>query len=260
MKTWFQFVLVALMVCASPLLAQEVGYLNLLGVKARTRLRAPAPPPPVCKDGVCSAGGSIGSAGIGCGAGALNEPRALKTTLVSLDRFSYTPEQQAEVEIKIENAGSVDMTIPLSPHLADLQPADETLPFNYSSLSLSMDIEGLHGRRVSRPTMDLYGRPEVEGSLITLKPGEWIRVRVQTSLAVSAEKLDVADSRWLANVSYELQSTQFLPNVKDGGYGTSSTNIYPRQLSGPPVTLEIRKPEATGKVSEGGLAFTRDKR
>ena len=125
-----------------------------------------------------------------------------------------------------------------------------------------MGIEGLHGEKVSWDVMDLYGRPEIGGSLITLKPGEWIRVLVQTTVAVSAEKLGVADDRWLANVSYALQSTQFLPNVKQGGYGTSSTNIYPRQLSGPAVTLEIRKPETkdskheSGNESEGGLAFS----
>jgi hypothetical protein len=235
-------VAMAVLLCASPaLIAQEVAYLNLLGVTPRREFRAPKAPDPVCEDGVCT-GGGVGSGSVGCGAPARDEPRALKTTLVSLDRFSYTAGDELEMEVRIENVGSLAMDIPWSPHLSDLQPADETLAFSYSSLYLSLLLRRPDGQTEDILVESLYGVQGRAGSLLTLRPGQWVRLRMETTLSVPVEKL-AEDGRWSANVTYGLRSEKFVPNVKFGGYSTSIENQYPRYLSGNPVALQIVAPK-----------------
>ena len=234
--------MILLLLSATGLTAQEVAFLDLVDVKPRTELRAPPWPPPVCKeDGSCTAsGGSSGS--ISCGAVALGEPRALKTTLVSLDRFAYAPEDTPEIEVNIENVGSVDMTIPWSPHLADLQPADETRSFHYLSLALLLQLTSEADKRKKEiiEAARLYGSVENPATLKVLKPGQWIRLRIKAKLAISSEKLRGNADYWASAVP-ELRSETFVPNLKNGGYGTDIANDYPRRLYGPGLMLRIGK-------------------
>lgn len=226
---------ILVLLSASALTAQEVAFLDLVDVKPRIELRSP-PLPPVCKqDGSCTvSGGSFGS--IACGAVGLGEPRALKTTLVSLDRFAYAPGDTPEVEIKIENVGSVDIAIPWSPHLADLQPVDETRSFHYLSIALSLELTSQRdkGKKEIIEAAKLYGAVENPATLTVLTPGQWVRLRVKAKLAVSSENADYS-----ANAIPELRSEIFIPNVKNGGYGTDIANDYPRRLYGPALMLRI---------------------
>ena len=91
--------------------AQEVGYLDLTDVTPRTTLRYPPAPPPICKKGVCIAGGSVGAA-IACGAGDWRDAHALKTTVTWLDQLDYQIGGNIEFEMQLENAGSETMAIP----------------------------------------------------------------------------------------------------------------------------------------------------
>ncbi len=223
--------------------AQEVGYLDLVDVKPRTELRHPDPSPPVCKeDGTCTASGSLGGMSLGDGGTGANEPKALRTTLLSLDRFAYAPDDAAEMEIKIENVGSVDMIIPWSPHLADLQPADEKQIFHYRSFAVVLNLASRADKSQNEivEAVKLYGVTEKPATLKVLKPGEWLRLRIKTKLAAYPDKLKT-DSDYLASVLPQLRSETFIPNVKYGGYSTDITNEYPRSLSGPELTLRITK-------------------
>jgi hypothetical protein len=229
-----------LLLSASALMAQEVAYLDLVGVKPRSELRSPPSPSPVCKaDGTCTmSGGTFGS--ISCGFEAREGPRALKTALISLDRFSYAPDDAAEMEIKIENVGSVAMKIPWSPHLADLQPANETQRFHYSSFAIVVSLRSPaeNSRLEIMETAKLYGVAERPSTLVLLKPGEWLRLRIKTRLAAYPEKLKSNTEYWV-NASPQLRSETFIPNVKYGGYGTDIASEYPRRLSGPDMMLRI---------------------
>lgn len=221
---------------------QEVAYLDLVGVKPRTELRSPPVPPPVCKeDGTCTVtGNSFGS--VSCGGTARGERRALKTTLVSLDRFAYTPDDSAEIEIRIENVGIVNISIPWSPHLADLQPEDEKQSFQYSSLAIMLELtrSQVDKHREIIEAAKLYGTARVPSSLTVLKPGQLVRLRVKTELAVSSKKLqDEAD--YQANLAAELRSEVFIPNLSYGGYSTDVANEYPQRVYGPDLLLHIIK-------------------
>lgn len=243
------------MLSATTLAAQEAAYLDLVDVTPRTELRHPAPPPPVCKeDGTCTAG-SLGGVSIGDGGLGANEPKALRTTLLSLDRFSYAPDDAAEMEIKIENVGSVDIVIPWSPHLADLQPADEKQIFHYRSFAAVLKLTNTADKSQQSiiEAVHLYGIAEKKDTLKTLKPGEWLRLRLKTKLAAYPDKLKQG-SDYSASVLPQLRSEMFIPYLKSGGYGTDIVNEYPRSLSGSEVTLRITKngtrPETRGKTKE----------
>lgn len=223
-------------VCA----AQEVGYLDLTSAVARTQLRHPPRPEVQCGgDGPCVGhGGGWGSIGIGCGAESPKEPRALRTTLTWLDRVSYGDGEEIEFEVKLENVGTVAMKIPRTPHLADLQPADVSVPFDYYDISLSLQIAPF----VSIGVVHLYGtedRPAID-----LQPGEWIRVRGRTELRFN----DALKSRAASGKIHEtltafafLRKVTFIPHP--GGYSESIKNLYPRRLQGPGLFVELRKPQ-----------------
>jgi hypothetical protein len=245
-----------LLLSATALTAQEVAYLDLVEVKPRTELRAPPSPPPICKeDGTCTFSGGIGGGSIGDGVEGPNEPRALKTTLLSLDRFAYAPDDAAEMEIKIENVGSVAMAIPCNSNLADLQPADEKQSFHYRSFAIILKLTNAANKsqQLIMEATHLYGIPENPDTLKVLKPGEWLRLRIKTKLAVYSDKLK-AGSDYSASVFPQLRSETFVPNLKYGGYSTDIANEYPRRLSGPELTLRIingdPQAEARDKMKE----------
>jgi hypothetical protein len=241
-----------LLLSASALRGQEVGYLDLVGLTPRTKLRHPEPPPPVCKEGgTCSVSGSVIGVSIGDGGLGANEHKALKTTLLSLDRFAYVPDDVVEMEIKIENTGSVDMVVPWSPHLADLQPADETQTFHYRSFAAVLKLTNTADKSQQSiiEAAHLYGITERPDTLKTLKPGEWLRLRFKTKLAAYTDKLKT-DSDYSASVLPQLRSETFVPNVKYGGYETDIANEHQRILSGPELTLRIVKKDAQVQARE----------
>jgi hypothetical protein len=148
----------------------------------------------------------------------------------------------AEMDIRIENVGSVQMSIPWSPHLADLQPADEKQRFHYSSLAIILELTNVADNR-QRATVEaakLYSVRENPTTLKVLKPGEWVRLRMKADLAISAEKLR-GDVVYSASAVPELRSETFIPNLENGGYGTDIANEYPRRLYGPGLILRITK-------------------
>ncbi|HZS29382.1 MAG TPA: hypothetical protein VFB76_19310 [Candidatus Angelobacter sp.] len=236
---------------ATALMAQEVAYLDLVDGKPRTELRAPSPPPPVCKeDGTCTFSGGIGGGSVGDGVEGPNEPRALKTTLLSLDRFAYAPDDAAEMEIKIENVGSVDMAIPWNPNLADFQPADEKQGFHYRSFVIVLKLTNAadKSQQLIMEAAHLYGIPGKPETLKVLKPGDWLRLRIKTKLATYTDKLK-AGSDYSASVLPQLRLETFVPNLKYGSYSTDIANEYPRRLSGPELMLRISNGEEQSGVA-----------
>src|SRR5437660_1649442 len=153
------------------------------------------------------------------------------------------------MEIKIENVGSVEMAIPWSPHLADLQPADEKQSFHYLSFAIILNLANSPDNKQHEivEAAKLYGVAEKPTSLMVLKPSEWLRLRVKAKLAVSSEKLKGNADYW-ASIVPELRSETFVPNVKYGGYGTDIANEYPRRLSGLALMLRIVKSDTSAFI------------
>ena len=113
-------------------LAQEVGFVDLTQIVARTELRHPAPRNDEATDRR-GGDGIVDRSHDYCDVpNAPKDVGALRTTLVWLDRDEYAVGDHQKFEVRIENVGSVPVEMPFSPHLADLQPVDASQKFGYS--------------------------------------------------------------------------------------------------------------------------------
>jgi hypothetical protein len=224
-------------------IAQEVGYLDLTGVTPRTNLRYPPSPPPKvnCKNLVCSGiGGGFASTAIACGFGRRDDPRAIQTTVTWFDRVDYHIDDDIEFEIKLENTGSETMLIPWTPHLADLQPADDSKAFDSLELDLNLDIKR-DPIAITLPLTILYGSKETANTVVELHPGEWVRLRSSVKLVVyEAFRKHVNEEpgvAWQATARFGYRHDSFHPSP--GGSFTSIANDYPRNPLGSPRLLRI---------------------
>jgi hypothetical protein len=150
--------------------AQEVAFLDLTKVAARVDLRRPKASSP-------RAGGYNGIDATYPCSDPTHNMGALRASLVSLDRTHYQVEDEPTFEATVENVGSTPLGIPFSPHLADLQPKNPAQKFAYSELRIELWIAaGSRWSTNSGGVVALYGSPEHASTMLTLNPGEWVRV------------------------------------------------------------------------------------
>jgi hypothetical protein len=100
-------VVAALLLAASPALAQEVGHLDLTDPAPRQRIRNP--------------NGGEGGFCPGKGVSEVVIPD-LTLTLLSVDKRAYSVGEDVTFEVKAENTGTHTLKIPWTLHLADLEP------------------------------------------------------------------------------------------------------------------------------------------
>lgn len=220
--------------------AQEVKFVDLTTIEQRIALRTtPSPPQQVHRnaDGSFSVTGSARGALIGdCGVGA-NESRVLRTTVTWLDRPSYAVGDSIEWEVKVENVGSVPMTLAISPHLSDLQPSDASEPFSYEETGLGLSVRDEHGV-IDLAHVSVYGSDSQPGTLLELKVGEWVRFR-------SRSKLDFPNIREVQTLQGETIARFWLHHGKitpaPGTYGTALMNQCPRVSEGEGSHVVIRR-------------------
>ena len=149
--------------------AQEVGFLDLTKIKARLDVRRPEGVSPMT-------GGYRGTQFVHPCYDSPHTSGTLTTSL-QLDGTHYQDGDEPTFEVRIENTGSTPLRIPFSPHLADLQPANPALTFAYSELRIVLWIAG--GEKWSTNTGGnavLYGANDHANTMLTLSPGEWVRV------------------------------------------------------------------------------------
>jgi hypothetical protein len=239
--------LFALLVLTWPcfLTAQEVRYIDFSGLRPRTELRHPPAPPPECKEGTCT-GVVSGGASVGDGAPDQRDPHALGVYLLRVTPTEIYPLEPFEVEFKVLNTGKAPLELPVSPHLSDLQPSDESLDFHYLSLSLVVqgepEPEGPDVAALGYVT--LYGSLDREGSVLVVRPGEWIRVRATMKLHTWPLKPVFARLRgqfWLRRNVYHPQP---------GGGSTEAHNLYPNVTLTPSIAVHLRGPEPSEKPKQ----------
>src|SRR6266481_7475027 len=167
------YLILALAVAAlfSPLCpAQELASLDLTKIEARVDLRRP-------KATSLAKGGYSGTEETTPCFDSKQKTRSLHTSLVTLDRTYYQVEDEPTFEVKIENDGLTQVRIPFSPHLTDLQPKNPAQKFAYFALQITLWIAS--SERWSTNTggsVILYGSNDHPNTILTLKPGEWVRV------------------------------------------------------------------------------------
>ncbi len=156
------------------LMAQEIKYIDITDLRQRTELRHPPAPQSDCKEGTGCIGGGYGGGSVGDGAPDQRDPHALGIYLLRVTPTDINPAEPFQVEFKVLNTGTAPIELPVSPHLSDLQPSDESVAFNYFSLALAVRGEAEpEGPPVnSIGFIELFGSPDHAESMMVLRPGE----------------------------------------------------------------------------------------
>jgi hypothetical protein len=200
-----------LLLMGSSLPAQQVRFVDITTTTQRVELRFP-PAPPI-ENGY---GGGYGGVSIAeCGTDS-RDPRSLTVYLQSVIPTDSDAKRPFEIEFKVLNTGQVALQLPVSPHLSDLQPSDASVAFTYRSLALAVSPAEDRG---SSGYVELYGKPGVPDTLITLNPGEWIRVEARVDFHLNvppAGTINLEPGYWLRQV-------RFHPHP--GGFSTAHENI-----------------------------------
>jgi len=225
-------VLLLLLFVGSGLHAQEIRYIDLSFAGQRTELQHPLGD---CRDGMQCVGTDGGSANDG--APDQRDPRALGVYLLHVTPTDINPLEPFEAEFKVLNTGKVPLEPPVSPHLSDLQPSDESLDFHYLSLSLVVrgepEPQGADVAAVGYVT--LYGSPDRDGSVIVLQPGEWIRVR-------ASMKLHTWPSEPVARLRGQFWLRRNVYHPQPGGGFTETQNLYPNVTFTRSIAVHLHGP------------------
>ena len=217
--------LLFLLACSGVLQAQEIRFIDLSNVQQRTALRSPAAQQPDCVPNQGCVGGGYGGGSIADGAPDPRDPHALGVALDSVAPTNITLDP-FEAEFRIMNTGFVSIDVPVSPHLSDLQPADEWRNFQYLSLALVVRLSAtapVHALGLGY--VELYGSVEHEDTIVTLKPGQWIRVKAKLKLHTWPSQSVEAGLRG----DFWLHKNVYKPH--EGGAFTEAVNGYPNHTT-----------------------------
>ncbi len=215
--------------------AQETKYIDLTAVRQRTELRHPPAPQSDCREGTGCLGGGYGGGSTGDGAPDQRDPHALGIYLMRVTPTDINAAEPFQVEFKILNTGTAPIELPVSPHLSDLQPSDESVAFNYSSLALVVrgEVEPQGPSVDSIGFVELFGSPDHAESMLVLRPGEWIRVSANVKL-LTCPSVPVS-ARFRGD--FWLRRNTFHPHP--GGQFIEANNLYPNDTPTPFVAVRL---------------------
>jgi hypothetical protein len=231
-RSGFLFLLFAL---PCLLRAQEIKYIDLTDVRQRTDLRYPPAPQLDCEAGTGCIGGGYGGGGVTDGAPDQRDPHALGIYLLRVTPTDIKPAEPFQVEFKVLNTGTAPMELPVSPHLSDLQPSDESVAFNYFSLALVVRGEAEPDGPPVNSTgfVELFGAHDHAESMMVLRPGEWIRVSANVKLLTfPSEPVSVR-----FRGEFWLRRNTFHPHA--GGQFIEANNLYPNSTPTPSVAVRL---------------------
>ena len=156
------------------------------------------------------------------------------------------PLEAFQVEFKILNTGTAPIELPVSPHLSNLEPNDESEAFSYFSLALVVRGES----ETQRPDVSCmgfvepYGSPDHLESLMVLRPGEWIRVSANVLLRTwPAEPLSTR-----FHGDFCLRTNTFHPHP--GGQFIEARNLYPNTTTTPYLTVRLLPPKGSERPKQ----------
>lgn len=172
----------SLLLVASSLYAQGIKYIEFSSAEQRIELRHP--PCGSDMDGITCVAGGVHDGSVRYREKDTRHPQALGVYLLRVTPTDISPRQLFEAEFKVVNTGSTSIQLPVSPHLSDLQPDDESADFRYLKLVLITFLEPVpNGPEVhGAGSISLYGSAKHKGSMIKLPPGKWIRVSAKMKL------------------------------------------------------------------------------
>jgi hypothetical protein len=106
---------------------------------------------------------------------------------VAIETTGAPPDENGKtvVEFVLRNPGKNDLTLPISPHPGDLEPVDPKASYTGRVLGLFVTSDKRQANILSGHA-HLYGSDAVPGTLITLAPGESIKVLARVALPRSS--------------------------------------------------------------------------
>ena len=222
-----------LLLCTGTVQAQEIKFIDLSSTRQRTELRfQPAQHDDCVPNRGCVRGG-YGGGSVADGAPDPRDPRALGVTLDSVVPTDITLDP-FEAEFRIRNTGLVPFDLPVSPHLSDLQPSDEWQAFRYVSLAFEVRLFATGSvQALGLGYVELYGSVEHGDTIVTLKPGQWIRVKAKLKLHTWPSQPVEAQ----LSADFWLHKNVYKPH--EGGAFTEAVNDYPNHTI-VPSTITIR--------------------
>jgi len=105
-------------------------------------------------------------------------PQKAGISLEWMETTDLYPRQRVGAEFRVENIGTTPLRLPIHPTLTDLQPKDLATPFVYYRIRLPL-VAGIpaEGSALDAGGLELYGSVKRPDTLLTLMPGESIRIK-----------------------------------------------------------------------------------
>lgn len=223
-------------------IAQEAAFVDLTSADPRLDLRRPV-------SSSLSTNRRTGSRDVRACADASRPNGVLLTSLISLDRLHYEIGDQPIFEFTIKNVGSSPVRIPISPHLADLQPIDPAEKFSFSEIQTALWIaaDGQWSTNMGGSTV-LYGNEDVPGTMLTLNAGEWLRVVARGHLQFGGDVLMSLPSPRAADVAYAESSLyRDEMSITATESNDAAYEICVKQERGGRVPLDFRIPQPSAR-------------
>ena len=134
------------------------------------------------------------------------------------------------VEFSLTNSGKTDLIIPISPHPGDLESADPNASNSLRVVGLSVTADKKQAKVLPGQAY-LYGSDTVPGSLVSVGPGESIRVLARVALprapATETEGPVFVGHASLNNLTFKIMNGKSVFDMQQ--IGSSSSTEYTAQ-------------------------------
>jgi hypothetical protein len=210
--------------CIVALLQTGATVIDLTGVTPRNRVREPM--------NSSASGGLVGG----------NGPVGQKNTLLGMTVLSARVDRSPSAaslhfSIELKNIGDQKITLPVNPNLADFEPANSSVPYNYISCQVTLRFEE---SKEQLEGASLYGSKLVSGSLKELNPGETVQIRARVLLKPGVGRTTTAeDNSHFVQVAALLLLQQNSVSEQAGVLHQDSMQIAPLVTSSNEVNLSL---------------------
>jgi hypothetical protein len=147
---------------------------------------------------------------------------------IAVDVHGISPDASipTDVEFVLTNSGKTHFTIPVSPHPGDLEPADAKVAYSVTVLSLYMTSDMKREKKLSGGA-ELYGSRDWPGTLVSIVPGESVRVLTRVALPPILNADRASETIFIAHAVMDDQAIhtvdgQTIEDTKELGSATSA--------------------------------------
>jgi hypothetical protein len=136
--------------------------------------------------------------------------------------------------------------MPFLPHLADLQPVDASQKFGYSVVRVEFWIGGARWDTTDSRWCEvaLYGANQHPGTMLTMHPGEWVRIIGKGEITLPPEEvmrfIRNGDAVNHANAQVSIHEVETL--LTANASAMISHAVCPNRSQGPSVAMKLDEP------------------